>query len=257
MNSFNTAKYEVQQLLNKISKTVEDDLRLEAIVESIKDWSEIESIASIEQWFIEQQEQCSMVLEDIPITECRGWSLNPKSGFVEHDSGEFFYVQGIRIKHSKSREVTEGWDQPMLTQVGYNGGIVGVIRTKINEIPYYLVQAKAEPGNPDKVQISPALQATFSNIKKSHGGSNPLFHEYFEFPDQNNATVLFNQWMSEDGGRLHLKCNRGMIVEILSEAITSLEIPPSFKWLSLFQIKHLIKNSSWVNPHVRGIISHL
>ena len=68
--------------------------------------------------------------------------------------------------------------------------------------------------------------------------------------------VLFDQWMSEDGGRLHLKRNKGMLVEVPPDA-TLQDLPPSFKWVSLFQLKSLIKENSWVNPHIRGIISHL
>ena len=61
--------------------------------------------------------------------------------------------------------------------------------------------------------------------------------------------------MSEDGGRLHLKRNKGMLVEI--ENGQEIKIPQSFIWLTLYQIKELIKQESWVNPHIRGIISHL
>ena len=69
------------------------------------------------------------------------------------------------------------------------------------------------------------------------------------------ATVLFSQWMSEDGGRLHLKRNKGMLVEVDEDL--EISTPDNFYWASLFQLKELIKMNSWVNPHIRGIISHL
>ena len=71
-----------------------------------------------------------------------------------------------------------------------------------------------------------------------------------------NGKVLFDQWMSEDGGRLHLKRNKGMIVEIDDTAFLP-EITSSFKWMTLYQIKYFIKENSWVGPHIRSIISHL
>ena len=46
-----------------------------------------------------------------------------------------------------------------------------------------------------------------------------------------------------------------MLVEI--ENGQEIKIPQSFIWLTLYQIKELIKHESWVNPHIRGIISHL
>ena len=133
---------------------------------------------------------------------------------------------------------------------------MGLLRKKINSIPHYLVEAKAEPGNPDKVQISPTLQATFSNLNQAHGGNKPKFSEFFVTPETVNGKVLFNQWMSEDGGRFYLKRNRGMIVEIKENDLLS-DIPSSYKWMSLYQIKYFIKKNSWVGPHVRSIISHL
>ena len=73
------------------------------------------------------------------------------------------------------------------------------------------MEAKAEPGNPDGVQISPTIQATFSNLKQAHKGRKPNFYEFFKkfekFKDESDLDegTLFIQWMSEDGGRLHLK----------------------------------------------------
>ena len=255
MNYLETLKL-FTEFTSNIPNSCNDSIRTEAIVESIKDWSQLESIETIEKWFLEQQKKCSMLIEDIPLMDCVNWLYDEEKGIFGHKSGEFFYIQGVRVKNSVNREVSEGWDQPILTQVGNNGGLLGLLRKRINSIPHYLVEAKAEPGNPDKVQISPTLQATFSNLNQAHGGKKPKFSEFFETPEAVNGKVLFNQWMSEDGGRLHLKRNKGMIVEIKDSALLS-DIPSSFKWMSLYQIKYFIKKNSWVGPHIRSIISHL
>lgn len=234
-----------------------DKTRIESQVESLKDWSKLGSLGDCITWFKEQQKKKSLSIEDIPIAECRGWSVDKETGWIRHESGEFFVVQGVRVNSSPDREVgTQGWDQPILTQVGYNGGILGLLRKKIDGIPYYLVEAKAEPGNPDGVQICPTLQATFSNLKQAHGGRKPKFAEYFEVTDvRETCDILFEQWMSEDGGRLHLKRNKGMIVEVPQNH--DVDIPDGFRWMTLYQIKELIKMNSWVSPHIRGIISCL
>ena len=232
-----------------------DELRAEAQFESLRDRSLIGDIDKLSSWFKVQQKMCTMTIKDIPLSECKGWSIDKNTGWMSHDSGEFFFVQGVRVGLSKNREITEGWDQPMVTQVGFNGGLLGLLRKRIHDVPHYLVEAKAEPGNPDKIQISPTLQATFSNLKQAHGGRKPRFSEYFETPDKMNAEILFSQWMSEDGGRLHLKRNKGMLVEL--SGTVDLIIPDNFYWASLYQLKELIKSNSWVNPHIRGIISSL
>lgn len=233
-----------------------DKLRIETQIESLRDWSQTGTLADVERWFLEQQDACTMTIEDIPLNDCRDWYYDDASGWIRHKSQEFFVVQGVRIGLSGSREVgAGGWDQPIVTQIGFDGGLLGLLRKRVNGIPHYLVEAKAEPGNPDKIQISPTLQATFSNLKRAHGGNKPKFSELFEEPGANGGTVLFDQWMSEDGGRLHLKRNRGMLVEVDEERVFT--VGDAFHWASLYQLKALIKENSWVNPHVRGIISHL
>ena len=106
---------------------------------------------------------------------------------------------------------------------------------KINDIPHYLLQAKAEPGNIGKLQLSPTLQATTSNLLKAHGGMKPRFAEYFDNPK--NAKIIYAKWQSEDGGRFYLKSNFNMIVEVNKDE--EFEIPDSFIWVTLFQIKKL------------------
>lgn len=243
------------RLFVKATGAVDDELRVEAQFECLKDRSLIGDLDLLKQWFLEQQELCQMTLEDIPLNACRGWSFDEETGWIHHKSGEFFFVQGCRVGITENREVVGGWDQPIITQVGFDGGLLGLLRKRIDQVPHYLVEAKAEPGNPDRVQISPTLQATFSNLKQAHKGKKPRFSEYFETPDLFNGQVLFSQWMSEDGGRLFLKRNKGMLVEIPEDS--DIELQNNFYWASLYQLKELIKCNSWVNPHVRGIISSL
>ena len=230
-------------------------LRVDSHVESTRDWSQVATIADVKAWFKGQRTACSMRVLDIPLNQMRGWTADPVTGDVRHDSGEFFTVHGIRVTHSEDREVGGGWDQPILEQVGFDGGLLGLLRRRIGGVPHYLIEAKAEPGNYKTVQMSPTLQATFSNLRRAHKGRRPRFAELFEEPDDHGATVLYSQWLSEDGGRLHLKRNRGMLVEVPEG--TPIDPPGSFMWMSMWQIKECLNEDAWVNPHIRGIIAHL
>ena len=49
-------------------------------------------------------------------------------------SGSFYRVEGVRVLNSFNREVKSGWDQPMFTEPGYNGGILGLRKKNINNI---------------------------------------------------------------------------------------------------------------------------
>ena len=162
------------------------------------------------------------------------------------------FMIGVKVSNTFDREVgKKGWTQPMIAK--NPGGILGILMKKINGVPHYLLQAKAEPGNIGKLQLSPTLQATTSNLLKAHGGKRPLFAEYFD--ESNNPKIIYAKWQSEDGGRFHLKSNYNMIVEVNEDE--ELVIPDYFIWVTLFQIKQLLKIENFVGPHIRGIISYL
>ena len=46
-----------------------------------------------------------------------------------------------------------------------------------------------------------------------------------------------------------------MIVEVGKNE--DIEMPDSFIWVTLYQIKQLLKIENFVGPHIRGIISYL
>jgi len=229
---------------------------VECFFESMNDWSVFYDLKEIKTWFINKRAQSSLKVEDIPLNEVKDWHVNEITGDISHKSGDFFTIHGIRVS-SEKREVGTTWDQPILEQVGYDGGLLGIIRKRFNDIPHYLCEAKEEPGNYGKVQISPSLQATFANLNQAHGGRKPHFSDLFINKDSNDdVNVLFDAWLAEDGGRLHLKRNRGILIEIKDELDISLP-NDNFIWLSLYQIKQLLKEDAWVNPHIRGILAHV
>jgi dTDP-4-dehydro-6-deoxy-alpha-D-glucopyranose 2,3-dehydratase len=256
-----TSEYSMQ--LNKFENSTQEYIgdnvyphAIESFFESINDWSKFHTLEEVKKWFIDKRASSTLVIEDIPLNETKGWSIDPETGNVSHVSNDFFTIHGIRVS-SKSREVATTWDQPILEQVGYDGGLLGIIKKRFDVIPHYLCEAKEEPGNYGKSQISPTLQATFANLNQAHGGRKPHFCELFINRDSNSEiTVLFDSWLAEDGGRLHLKRNRGILLEVPEGY--SVDLPnDSFIWLSLYQIKQLLKEDAWINPHVRGILAHV
>ena len=243
---------EIKAVLEKNGYVIEPDLilRLQTMVESIRDDNQINKLDYVIDWFNKKREESDMIVEEIGINDLDKWIVDKNSGNITHDSGGFFEVIGVKVSNTFDREVgKKGWTQPM---IGKNpGGILGILMKRINGIPHYLLQAKAEPGNIGKLQLSPTLQATTSNLLKAHGGIRPKFSEYFDEPK--NVKIIYAKWQSEDGGRFHLKSNYNMIVEVDEE----FNIPDSFIWVTLYQIKQLLKIENFVGPHIRGIISYL
>ncbi len=245
---------EIKEILEKNGYDLDSDtiLRVQTMLESIRDDNQINKLDYVIDWFNKKREESDMIVEEIGINELDKWNVDPNSGNIKHESGGFFEVIGVKASNTFDREVgKKGWTQPMIAK--NPGGILGIIMKRINDIPHYLLQAKAEPGNIGKLQLSPTLQATTSNLLKAHGGARPLFAEYFD--DENNPKIIYAKWQSEDGGRFHLKSNYNMIVEVKEDE--ELKIPDSFIWVTLYQIKQLMKIENFVGPHVRGIISYL
>jgi oxidase EvaA len=132
-------------------------------------------------------------------------------------------------------------------------GVLGIVRSKFNGINHYLLNAKIEPGNTLQFQISPTLQATYSNLKRAHGGKKPKFSEFFA--EESGPHVVYKQWLAEDGGRFYLKSNLNMLIEIEPEELG--EIPDDFRWFTLSQIKEMLLKDNYINPHVRSILCHI
>lgn len=246
----------LDRFLKNISTQTELPLwQQELIFESISDESIFGDTNDVLSWYKACIKNNSMTSTLIKLEDCEGWDFCKKSGSFVHNSGEFFRVDGIRVSGTESREVISGWDQPFLTQVGYDGGILGLLRKRFNGIPHYLVEAKAEPGNYNVIQITTTIQATFSNLKRAHKGNFTPYHELFLNPDDHDCKVLFDNWMSEDGGRLFNKRNRIMLIEMdpMKELVL---VNEGFKWVSLFQLRRLIcEEDAIVAPHIRGILS--
>ena len=245
---------DISKILEKEDYSINSDIisRIETMLESARDDNQINKLDYIIEWFNKKREESDMIVEEIGINDLDKWGIDSNSGNVKHESGGFFEVIGVKVSNTFDREVgKKGWTQPMIAK--NPGGILGILMKRINGIPHYLLQAKAEPGNIGKLQLSPTLQATTSNLLKAHGGSKPLFAEYFD--DENNPKIIYAKWQSEDGGRFHLKSNYNMIIEVNEGE--ELKIPDSFIWVTLYQIKQLMKIENFVGPHVRGIISYL
>ena len=245
---------EIKQILEKngYNLDLEANNRINTMIESIQDDNQINKLDYIIEWFNKKREESDMIVEEIGVKDLEKWNIQEKTGNLFHDSKGFFEIIGVKVSNTFDREVgKEGWTQPMIAK--NPGGILGILMKKINGIPHYLLQAKAEPGNIGKLQLSPTLQATTSNLLKAHGGKRPLFAEYFD--ESNNLKIIYAKWQSEDGGRFHLKSNYNMIVEV--DQNEDIDIPDHFIWVTLFQIKQLLKIENFVSPHVRGIISYL
>lgn len=203
------------------------------------------STSQILDWMKQQNNEVISDIKQIPLSELKGWSYRDER--IRHDSGKFFSIDGIRI-HTNYRDVAE-WDQPIINQPEI--GFLGFIVKKFDGIMHFLMQAKIEPGNLNIVQLSPTLQATRSNYTRVHGGKSPTYLEYFN--GEKDVVVLVDQLQSEQGARFLHKRNRNIIVEV--DEKEDFIVKSGFIWVSLGQIKELLRYPNVVNMDSRTVIS--
>jgi oxidase EvaA len=177
------------------------------------------------------------------LLEMNGWVF--ENGVIHHKDNSFFKIVGI-----KSKSVLVKNEQPIIIQNEI--GFLGFICKKFNGVLHFLVQAKIEPGNVNKIQLSPTIQATKSNFEQKHGGRKPLYLDFFL--NANKYQIIVDQIQSEQASRFYKKRNRNIVVDIGDEDI---EASPSHIWMTLGQIKHFMQIPNLVNMDTRTVLSCL
>lgn len=171
------------------------------------------------------------------------WHYDSQNGEIRNKNGSFFQIKGLQ-------KIVDGQivhEQPIIIQneIGY----LGIIGKEIDGVLYFLMQAKIEPGNVNKIQISPTIQATKSNFMQAHGGKVPSYLEYFS--NKHNYEIIVDQIQSEQSSRFFGKRNRNIIIVVDDD----IEVLDSHKWMTLGQIKQLMSYDNLVNMDTRTVIS--
>jgi oxidase EvaA len=188
--------------------------------------------------------------ELIGLEQVRDWSRD-EQGNVRHKSGQFFRIEGARVESGNVREVAT-WDQPIMTQA--DGGVLAMVARETEKGVQFLLQAIAECGNIDVLQLGPTVQSTWSNIRRAHAGRPPPMLEVV-FAKAGVRTV-YRANHNEEGGRFWKKSNENVVVFLDDENVIETDMK-MFYWASLSQIKELALNDNVLNPFVKTILMPL
>ncbi len=222
----------------------------QAIMKSWKDrGGNVNSTPEISAWIKRLNAETCVRISECGIDDCASWYFDSERGRVVSRSGKFFSITGMRWLID-GEAVAE---QPVIIQpeIGY----LGILCAEIDGVLNFLMQAKIEPGNVNCVQLSPTIQATRSNFTRVHGGRTPTYLELFS--DPSGCTVIYDRIQSEQGSRFLRKRNRNIILRLNDDMAGSLETHPNFKWMTLGQIKELMKEDNLVNMDTRTVLSGL
>lgn len=203
----------------------------------------INSTAELLEWIKELNETTLVKIEEKSIFQDTFWFYDDYNGEILNRKRSFFSIKGMR-RFENGAFISE---QPIIIQpeIGYLGIICKVFDGVLN----FLMQGKIEPGNINCVQISPTIQATKSNFTRAHGGNLPSYFELFEKSYEH--IVLYDQIQSEQATRFYKKRNRNMIMLTKDD----IDILPNYRWMTLGQIKELMKVDNLVNMDTRTVLS--
>ena len=201
------------------------------------------SMEEIDAWINRGNEKAEVTLRKIKLSECSPWFYDSQRGEIRNEKATFFQIAGIR-QEQDGKVLCE---QPIIIQDEI--GFLGILCCKIEGVWHYLMQAKIEPGNVNVVQISPTIQATKSNFEQKHGGKVPQFLDYFL--NMNPQDILVDQLQSEQSSRFLGKRNRNVILMVQNE----LEETDTHRWMTLRQIKELMKRDNLINMDTRTVLS--
>lgn len=216
--------------------------------ELVHSWATEESTVTPTQeildWVERKNRDTHVEIEKIPMAQMDGWFYSQDEGVIRNQRGTFFKVSGFRACND-DKVVAE---QPIILQP--ENGYLGIICKEIDGVLHFLMQAKIEPGNINKIQISPTIQATKSNFTQAHGGNKPAYLDYFS--NAHRYEIVLDQLQSEQSARFLKKRNRNLMIKVDEEV----ELLPSHRWMTLGQIKSLMcRYDNLVNMDTRTVLS--
>ena len=191
---------------------------------------------TFQKWFDTQKKENRITIKIKKLKNLKNWNFNNK--LIYHHSRKFFKIIGIDVM---SNLEGKNWDQPIIVQNEL--GILGIIKDRIKK--RYLLQAKVEPGNKNKLQLSPTVQATRSNYQRVHGGKQIPFLKFF----LNKKKTFISQ--SEQGYRYLFKFNNNSLIETSKK----IKVFKNFYWFSKKDLEQLIEKKNILNMDTISVFS--
>jgi len=198
---------------------------------------------NINEWLLFQKKRIIFSLKMKKLSELKKWKIS--SNKIYHESKKFFQIIGIRVKSNYHKNLS--WEQPIVRQ--NEKGILGILRRKNNGIFQYLIQAKMEPGNINKLQLSPTVQATKSNYNRVHSGKKVRYLNFFK--NVKKKDILVDVIQSEQGGRYLFKFNKNTIVNINK----NIKLEKNYIWLTKRDLSKLIQKNNLLNMDSISVLS--
>lgn len=225
---------------------MQDNIKRLFVESWIDQKGKINSLDEIHAWIDDLNTKTKVIIDKNQLSESNNWFYDEEEGVIRNQNRSFFTIEGYERIDEAGNVVLQ---QPIIHQ--HEIGYLGIIAQLKEGVLHFLMQAKIEPGNINKIQLSPTIQATKSNFTQKHGGRRPKYLEYFL--NAKDHTIIVDQIQSEQSSRFYKKRNRNIMV--LVDENEEIVVEPNFKWMTLGQIKAMMHFDNIVNMDTRTVLS--
>jgi oxidase EvaA len=183
----------------------------------------------------------------VPLNQVSDWRYDGET--IRHLSGRHFSVIGVDVDAS-GREVGS-WQQPLLDSAG--SSLFAFLCQRKRGVLHFLVQALAEPGTFDGVEMAPTVQCASADRDEDDTAGQPPFLDLVT--GASPGQIRYDTFQSEEGGRFYHDQNRYVVVEV--EESYDMDAPSNYLWMTLRQLKEFIRFNNCVNIEARSLVSAL
>jgi oxidase EvaA len=207
----------------------------------------VNSMEEIISWITALKSKYEINIRFIGLNKIKDWIV--EDSLIYHKDEKYFTVIPVDIEIG-NREVTS-WSQPLVKPA--QEGLLAFIIKKINGNYHFLVQAKLELGNLDIIEFAPTVQCLTGNYRNESREHEVPFLDFVLNADRDS--ILYDTYQSEEGGRFYQEQNKQMIIEV--DDNFTLEIPETFRWMTLSQLNTFNRYNNYLNIQARSLLAVL
>ncbi|MFE3579876.1 NDP-hexose 2,3-dehydratase family protein [Streptomyces vinaceus] len=195
-------------------------------------------------WLIDQKSRFSLDARRISLNDLDEWVRGAYG--IRHREDRYFRIVGLSVT-ATSREV-DRWSQPMLEPT--SGNVVALVCQRRSGVLHFLVQALAQPGLQDRLELAATVQWNPGNYRGPDDF--PPLAEYLDAPA---SWTCLKAVQSEDGGRFLRADTTHLVVDVPEGHPVA--APDNYRWMPMGTLNRLIRSGYYVNVELRSLLSCL
>lgn len=235
----------IDNLVNMDARTVLSCMPATCTGEDKDEREALHPMSAVLSWFTEAKTWCDWSARLVPLADVTGWTVTRTEIADVHERD--FRIAGFQIE-ADNREVAR-WSQPLLQPRGT--GLAVLVVRKIDGVPHVLLQARAEYGLLDMVEMAPTCQVLPGADRPPAGDRS---QRGAATPDTTGRT-RYEAVLSEEGGRFYHALTRYRIVEVGADY--PVDVPRSFCWVTPAQLRQLLRHGHYLNIEARTLVACL